>query len=65
MSRGAGFHRFRDGVPQTVISLYGSTRGEFDENLHEIFERGRIYIPAPIEHRVYGGIIIGGEGEYL
>ena len=66
LSRGAGFHRFLNGVvPQTVISLYGSAKGEFDENLHVIFERGRLYIPAPLELRVSGGITIGGEGEYL
>jgi len=66
MSRGAGFRRLLQGViQQTVISLYGSTKGDFDADLHDIFERGRIYIPAPLEHQVYGGVIIGGEGEYL
>lgn len=65
MSRGAGFHRMINGVvPQTVFSLYGSPREDFDEELQTLFARGRIYIPAPGELQTSGGITIGGEGEY-
>jgi len=65
-TRGAATSRLINGiVPQTIFSLTGNPRGDFDDGLHEVFERGRIFIPAPGVLSTSGGAIISGEGEYL
>lgn len=65
-TRGAAVSRLINGiVPQTIFSLSGAARGEFDDGLHQLFDRGRIFIPAPGVLTTSGGAIISGEGEYL
>lgn len=65
MSRGAAISQvLNNETPHTLISLYGSARGDFDQDLHGLFDRGRIYIPSPAVLNTYGGVIIGGEGDF-
>lgn len=54
---GSSLYRLKDGIPQVVSSLYGVSSGEND--LQEIFERGRIYSPAPLEIVGEGGVEVG------
>ena len=53
-TQGAGLYRITNGIPQVISSLYGLSGGVDD--LEEIFARGRIYVPAPVEVIGSGGI---------
>lgn len=64
MSRGAALSRVVNGRPQTLITLHGSPVGVQDETLSEDFTRGRIFVPAPVELTLSGGVILSGEGEF-
>ena len=57
-TQGAGLYRLKNGIPQVILSLFGLPEGASD--LDEMFTRGRIYIPAPVEVIGSGGIEISG-----
>jgi len=57
-TRGAGLYRTQNGIPQVVASLFGPP-GEVTE-LEEVFTRGRMYIPAPLEVVGSGGVEVSG-----
>lgn len=56
-SQGASLYRITDGVPQILTSLYGVSSGAND--LQEVFVRGRIYDPEPLEIIGEGGVEVG------
>lgn len=62
-SKGASVYRVRQGRPQAIVSLFGAPLGEHDPELTEIFKRGRIFVPPPVDHRAYGGVLAGGSLE--
>lgn len=64
MTKGAALSRVVEGRPQTLITLHGSPVGKQDEAISDDFTRGRIFVPAPVEITLYGGVIIDGEGEF-
>lgn len=64
MTRGAALSRVVGGRPQTLITLHGSPVGKQDETVSNDFTRGRIFVPAPVEITLYGGVILDGEGEF-
>jgi len=64
LSRAASLSRVVEGRPQTLITLLGSPVGVQDEALSEDFTRGRIFVPAPVEMTLNGGVILDGEGEF-
>jgi len=62
MSRGAAAHWMQDGRPLTLVTLYGAPTGQEDQDLRNIFERGKIFISAPLLHGAQGGVNLSGEG---
>lgn len=63
MSRGAALHRVRDGWPQTIFTLYGVPRAVRQAEVGEIFDRGRLFVPAPLTVMGAGYLILSGQGE--
>ena len=55
---GSSLFRNINGISQVVTSLFGPP-GVVTE-LEEIFARGRMYIPAPLEVVGSGGVIVSG-----
>jgi hypothetical protein len=63
-SRGAGFYQVKEGIPRLVMSMSGvPSKPEQDDDMRQIFEIGRMFIPAPLEITGSGGLIFEGEGE--
>jgi hypothetical protein len=62
MSRGAAVHWMQNGRPITLITLYGTPREREDQDLLNIFKRGKIFISAPLLHNAQGGVNLSGEG---
>ena len=56
-TQGASLYRITDGTPQVVTSLFGVSSGAND--LQEVFYRGRIYDPEPLEIVGEGGVEVG------
>ena len=56
-TQGASLYRINEGIPQIVCSMFGVKLGQDD--LDDIFVRGRIYIPAPIQVIGSVGVEIG------
>ena len=61
-AQGASLYRMKDGIPQVITSLHGPpVRGDDDPDLAAIFNRGRLYAPAPYELILTDGYIaVGG-----
>ena len=55
---GSSLFRNINGISQVVTSLFGPPGGVTE--LEEIFARGRMYIPAPLEVVGSGGVIVSG-----
>jgi hypothetical protein len=64
MTKAASLSRVVEGRPQTIVTLYGAPVGKHDASLTDDFTRGRIFVPAPVEMTLYGGVIFDGQGEY-
>ena len=57
-TQGASLYRISDGIPQVICSMFG-VKSVLDD-LDPIFERGQMYIPAPVNVVGSVGIEVGG-----